>query len=379
MTRNILFLTGTRADFGKLKPLIRAVEQTGGLDYGLFVTGMHLLTKHGHTIDEIRKSGFKNQYAFINQGAGEPMEMVLANTIQGLSRYVREHMPDLLVVHGDRVEALAGAIVGALANVLVAHIEGGELSGTVDELIRHAVSKMSHLHFVANGAAAERLQQLGELPESIHVIGSPDIDVMLSSDLPSLADTCGRYDIPFSSYALALFHPVTTDLQDQRRCAEQFAAALRESHRNWVVIHPNNDHGSDEILLAYRSLVGQPRFRFFPSVRFEHFITLLKHCEFIVGNSSAGIREAPVFAVPTINVGSRQNGRFEYASILNVPCQTEEILRAMAEAPSRRGTTPTHFFGDGRSAENFLNVLRNPKVWETAKQKQFRDVRFSTP
>ncbi|WGK60367.1 UDP-N-acetylglucosamine 2-epimerase [Halopseudomonas sp. SMJS2] len=217
MKRKILFVTGTRADFGKLKPLINKVKDSSLFDYKLFVTGMHLLSKYGHTATEIYKSGFDEAFLYMNQVDGEDMEIVLANTISGLSRYLHENKFDLIVVHGDRVEALAGATVGALRNIPVAHIEGGELSGTVDELMRHAISKMSHFHFVASDIAKRRLIQLGESGSSIHVIGSPDVDIMLSSSLPSISAARNRYNIRFEKFALAMLHPVTTELYDQQK------------------------------------------------------------------------------------------------------------------------------------------------------------------
>src|SRR5690606_22832815 len=179
MRKKILFITGTRADFGKLKPLINVIKSSSDFEYKIFGTGMHMLSKYGNTIHEISKSGFAdNLFEYMNQVEGEPMEVILANIIVGVSRYLHENPVDLIVVHGDRVEALAGATVGALRNILVAHIEGGELSGTVDELMRHAITKLSHLHFVASDVARKRLLQLGESEDSIFVIGSPDIDVM---------------------------------------------------------------------------------------------------------------------------------------------------------------------------------------------------------
>jgi len=194
MKKKILFITATRADFGKLKSLIQAVKEANDFEYQIFGTGMHMLAKYGGTIKEIPRSGFDNLFTFMNQVEGESMEVVLANTIIGLSRYLAENDIDLIVVHGDRVEALAGATVGALRNVLVAHIEGGEISGTVDELMRHAISKLSHVHFVANDKAEQRLKQLGEDPDAIHCIGSPDVDVMLSDELPSLEVAKARYE-----------------------------------------------------------------------------------------------------------------------------------------------------------------------------------------
>lgn len=372
--RKIVFVTGTRADFGKLKPLIHAVDKHPDYEYTIFVTGMHLLTRYGFTVDEVRKAGFSNIYTFMNQVHGEPMEMVLANTIKGLSRYMHEVVPDMLIVHGDRVEALAGAITGALRNILVGHVEGGEISGTVDELIRHAVSKMSHIHFVSNEQAAQRLRQLGEYDESVYVIGSPDIDVILSDTLPSIEEVKEYYDIVYDDYSVLLYHPVTTELDKQRESADILVDALIESKRNYVVIHPNNDTGSDDIFAAYKAFEGLDNFRIFPSMRFEYFITLMKNSSFIIGNSSAGVREAPVLAVPSINLGSRQNNRFRYKTILDINIQKDEILRAAARTTEMSDLKASNFFGHGQSIDNFMVALSNGKIWQTKKQKQFLDI-----
>ena len=378
MNRRIVFLTGTRADFGKLKPLMHAVDGCPLFEGAVFVTGMHMLSRYGLTIDEVTKAGFSRIHGFMNQFRGEPSEHILANTITGLSRYVQEYEPEMIVVHGDRVETLAGAIVGALRNVLVAHIEGGELSGTIDETIRHAVSKLAHLHFVANREAAERLRQLGERPGSIYVIGSPDIDVMLSGKLPDLGSVRRRYGIEAHVYGIVLFHPVTTEPRAQNRAARELVSALVESGLDYVVIYPNNDPGSDAILDEYAALDGKPRFKLLPSMRFEFFLTLLKHARVIVGNSSAGIREAPVYGVPTVNVGSRQHNRFRYESILDVPDDRAAIIDAIARAREMDGIPPSRFFGDGHSAPRFLDALLDGSVWDTQRQKQFCDMDGAT-
>lgn len=370
--KKIVFITGTRADFGKLKPLIRAVAQHADLEYSIFATGMHLLYRYGMTVEEIHKAGFYNIFAYMNQIHGEPMEMVLANTISGLSRYLHENRPDLLVVHGDRVEALAGAIVGALRNILVGHIEGGELSGTVDDLIRHSVTKLAHLHFVANAEAESRLLQLGEKPESIHIIGAPDIDVMLSDDLPDVHEVKKHYAIPFQNFALVLYHPVTTEVNKLPGHVRELADALLESGRNYVVIYPNNDEGSEIILREYARLNGRDNIRIFPSLRFESFLSLLKNAEFIIGNSSAGIHEAPVFGVPTINIGTRQQDRFTHTSIFNVSEKKSIILGAMDSAVSSRSFPPCRHFGTGKSAERFLQALERKSLWGTSTQKGFQ-------
>ncbi|MDD3816149.1 MAG: UDP-N-acetylglucosamine 2-epimerase [Desulfocapsaceae bacterium] len=373
MKKIILFITATRADFGKLKSLIRAVKESDEFEYLIFGTGMHMLAKYGGTIKEIPRSGFDNLFTFMNQVEGESMEVILANTVIGLSRYLAENHVDLIVVHGDRVEALAGATVGALRNVLVAHIEGGEISGTVDELMRHAISKLSHIHFVANERAEKRLKQLGEDPNVIYCIGSPDVDVMLSKELPSLEESRDRYKVNFDSYSIAMLHPVTTELAIQYDNASLFVDVLLESQRNYIVIYPNNDSGSEHIFTAYRRLQNKSNIRLFPSLRFEHYLTFLKNTDFIIGNSSAGIHEAPIYGVPTINIGSRQQNRFKYPTIFDVPFEKEAILSAIESSQSSKSYPTCSHYGIGDSAKQFMKALEKD-VWKVSNQKLFRDV-----
>ena len=374
MKKKILFISGTRADFGKLKPLIRKIQNSDHFEYAIFATGMHMLAKYGSTFIEIRKSGFSNIYPYINQDGAlnNPMDMVLANTIQGLAHYIREHSADMIVVHGDRIEAMAGAIVGALGNTLVAHIEGGEVSGTVDELIRHSITKLSHVHFVSNDEARQRLIQMGELPSTVYIIGSPDIDVMLSDDLPAINEVLAYYEIPFSDYAIFTYHPVTTELPLLRDNIRQLIIAIRESELNYVVIYPNSDTGAEIILEELEQLKGDARFRLLPSMRFEYYLSLLRNARMIVGNSSAGIREAPVYGVPTINIGTRQMNRFKYMSIFDTPTDKEKISMAIKSCPS---VSPVSLhFGHGTSAKLFMEILETENLWGTPKQKQFCDL-----
>jgi UDP-N-acetylglucosamine 2-epimerase (hydrolysing) len=374
--KRILFVSGTRADFGKLKPLIECVKQSPQFQYSIFATGMHMLARYGSTVHEITQAGFDHIFPYINQDGAinSQMDLVLANTINGLGHYIREFSPDMVVIHGDRVETLAGAIAGALNNVLVAHVEGGEVSGTIDELLRHAVSKLSHLHFVSNEQARTRLIQMGEADESIFVVGSPDIDIMLSETLPSLAAVQERYEIPFDHYAIVTYHPVTSELPLLKGHIDEVLKGLQSAGFNYVVIYPNNDTGGDIIVDALSRFGGNPSVRVIPSMRFEYFLTLLKHAKAIVGNSSAGIREAPVYGVPTVNIGTRQMNRFEYSSILNVPEDAGAVAYAMKNLPQT--VVPSRHFGTGDSARRFMDELVRPRVWNTPRQKLFRDLRF---
>ncbi|MCW3106791.1 MAG: neuC [Segetibacter sp.] len=370
--KSIVFLTATRADFGKLKSLIEILQHTDVFEIHIFATGMHMDGKFGYTVREIEKCGYKNIYKYINHDSGASMDITLSRTIEGFANYIRLIQPDLIVVHGDRIEALAGATVGALNNILVAHIEGGELSGTVDELIRHAVSKLSHTHFVANEEAKIRLVQMGERSESVFVIGSPDLDAMKSDTLPSIDEVKKYYEIPFDDYAISMFHPVTTEFTKMYQYAEEYVKALEESNCNYIVIYPNNDSGSDFIFSQIRKLEGNERFRIFPSVRFEAFLSMMENAQFIVGNSSAGIREAPFYGVPTVNVGTRQNGRTKNASIIHTGYSKNEILQAIKKA-LRVEIEPVSLFGNGKSDELFLEIISKEFFWKTSKQKVFSD------
>ncbi|MCL7753191.1 UDP-N-acetylglucosamine 2-epimerase [Polaribacter sp. Z022] len=373
--KKIVFLTGTRADFGKLKSLIKITQNNINFDVQIFVTGMHLDETYGSTVNEIYKSGFKNIYTYKNQDSTEFMDRTLAKTITGFSNFISEQKPDLIVVHGDRVEALAGAIVGSLNNILVSHIEGGEISGTIDELIRHSVSKLSHLHLVSNTEAKKRLIQMGELESSIYVIGSPDLDLMNPNSLPSLKKVKGYYEIPFIDYAIVMFHPVTTDYKNIKKNAKNFVDVLLKSEENFVVIYPNNDLGTVEILKEYKRLENNSRIKIYPSLRFEYFLRLLKEAKFIIGNSSAGVREAPYYKVPTIDVGSRQNNRSQANSIINVSYSSDEILLAIKQLNfKKQKTIDITEFGSGKSDKLFLKLLESNSIWKVNCQKQFQDL-----
>lgn len=371
--KNIVFVTATRADFGKLKPLIRKIENSSIFECHIFATGMHTLSKYGNTIKEIEKERYKNIYAYINQNDTEKMDIILSNTILGFSHYISELCPDMIVVHGDRIEALAGAIVGSLNNILVSHIEGGEISGTIDETMRHAITKLSHIHFVSNIKARKRLIQLGEKASHVFEIGSPDIEIMLSKNLPSLGSLKKRYNINFNCYAIFIYHPVTTELNRLNNNIINVISALIQSNKKYIVLYPNNDMGSDIILKEFERIKNKPNFRILPSMRFEYFLTLLKNSNFIIGNSSAGIREAPVYGVPTINIGTRQHGRSTNKKIININEKVTDILQAIENVDNKKIDSVKEF-GEGNSCEKFYEILLNGKIWDISPQKMFVDI-----
>lgn len=375
MKKKIIFLTGTRADYGKMKTLMLKVQEHSKYELFLFVTGMHLMPLYGSTWREIEKDGFKNVYHFANQFTETSTDQALGNTIKGLSEYILEVRPDIIVVHGDRIEALAGALVGALNNVLVAHIEGGEISGTIDESIRHAITKLAHVHFVSNIEAKNRIIQLGESGDNIHVIGSPDIDIMLSQNLPELDEVKNRYGIHFDSYAIVMYHPVTTEINDGYEKAKRFVDGLIATNKNYIIIYPNNDLGNKIILKEYERLKPLSNFLLYPSLRFEYFLSLLKNADFIIGNSSSGIREASVYGVMAIDVGSRQNGRYSRTQKYILHCEEneEEIINKVNEVYDGNKIVNKSNFGNGDSAQLFLDIINDEHFCEIGIQKRFID------
>ncbi len=370
--KSIVFITGTRADYGKLKPLMQAVEQSERFTLYIYISGMHLLEKYGGTYHEVIKDGYNHVQVAFGQHFSDSMSYNTGNVICDLTGYVNSIQPDLIVVHGDRIDALAGAIVGALNNIRVAHIEGGEVSGTIDESIRHAISKFAHFHFVSNEDARTRLIQLGEAQENIHVIGSPDIDIMLSPDLPSLEQSKKRYDIPFGQYGILMYHPVTTEFPVIRDYIRELVDAVIASGRHYIVIYPNNDLGTEIILSEYHRLEKNPNFRIFPSIRFEYFLTFLRHAQFMIGNSSAGIRETCVYGVPSIDIGNRQSGRYlpdKVRNIQHVNADRDEILSAIHDIDRYR--IPSRDFGNGNSTALFMDILSKDTLWNSSLQKRF--------
>ncbi|MEL1136134.1 UDP-N-acetylglucosamine 2-epimerase [Desulfitobacterium sp. THU1] len=366
----IVFITGTRADYGKLKSLIKETQKY--FETHVYVCGMHLLPQHGSTYNDIINDGYENIHLAKDIVYTSKMDIDLASTMISLNSYVNAIKPDLIVVHGDRIEALAGAISGMLNNVLIAHIEGGEVTGTVDEAIRHSISKMAQYHFVANYESKLRILQLGESEENIYITGSPDIDIMLS-ELPSINEVKHRYNIEFDEYAILIYHPVTTEAMATEKRILQVLAAVEKSGNNFIVIYPNNDLGSDVIIREIEKLKSNKRYMVFQSLPFEYFLSLLKHSLFIIGNSSAGIREACVYGIPAIDLGTRQQGRYQHSYLRNIQHSQEnenEILSCIKQ--TARHKCISHYFGNGNSAKHFVDVLKSGRA--ASVQKKFIDM-----
>jgi len=373
--KKIIFVTATRADYGKLKSIIISSQKIKSFRTAVFVTGMHNMKEYGNTHELIRNDKIKNITKFFNQKIGDNHDQILSKTIDGFSKFAKKNKPDLVIIHGDRIEPLACAIVCCLNNIKIAHFEGGELSGTVDEIFRHSISKLCNIHFVTNKTAKKRLIQMGELKQNIFITGSPDVDVLLDKNLPSLNQAYKKYDIKFTSYGLAIFHPVTTDIQNLSLNITKFIKALQKSKKQFILIYPNNDLGSKIILDEYKK-INNKNIKIFPSIRFEYYLTLLKNCNFIIGNSSSGIIEAPYYGVPTINIGNRQKNRANLRSILNCKYDYSSIVKLINYYFIKKRFKSSYFFGLGKSNIKVMKVLKSKKIWSLHNQKQFKDINF---
>jgi UDP-N-acetylglucosamine 2-epimerase (hydrolysing) len=373
MKKKILFVTCTRADYGKLKSLIIKIQKNNSFISKVFVSGLHNMKRYGLTYGEIVKDKINGIYRYSNQTENMRMDEILMSTMRGFSSFLIRYKPDLVIVHGDRIEPLACALSSLLNNYLVAHIEGGEVSGTVDEMLRHSISKISHLHLVSNKTARKRLIQMGENKRYIFEVGSPDVDLILSKNLPKIESARKRYNIRFNNFGIAIIHPVTTNIKNLERETKIFFSALVKTNLNYIIIFPNNDLGSEIILEEIYKLKNNSKFRIFQSIRFEHYLTLLKNSRFVIGNSSSGIMQAPYYGITTINIGTRQSNRLKTKLIKNIFFNEKKIIKTIDQIKDRK-IIKRKFFGEGNSAKKIEKLLLSNKIWNISKQKNFIDL-----
>ncbi len=367
--KRLLFVTGTRADFGKLEPLATAAA-AAGFAISFFITGMHMMRRYGETRLEVRRFPGAEFFEFVNQREGDAQEFILSKTLLGFSDFVHEHRPDLVVIHGDRVEALAASIVCAMKYIPSAHIEGGEVSGTIDESIRHCNTKLCATHFVSSEAARARVLALGEAPDSVYNIGSPELDTHARPSGVSIEQVKARYAIPFDDYGIVIFHPVTSEVDTMGAQARALFERLVASGKRFVVILPNNDPGTEDIIAVLDTL-PKDRFRLIPSMRFNYFSELMKNAAVLVGNSSAGVRESPFLGVPSLDVGTRQNQRANAASIAACSALDAAAIDAFLGRQWGERHAANASFGAGDAAARFVATLSSPTYWGRPVQKQF--------
>jgi|ETN01SMinimDraft_4_1059930.scaffolds.fasta_scaffold03416_4 UDP-N-acetylglucosamine 2-epimerase (non-hydrolysing)/GDP/UDP-N,N'-diacetylbacillosamine 2-epimerase (hydrolysing) len=337
--RKIAIVTGTRGEYGIYTSVLDAIDAHPDIEYELIVTCMHLSEQFGHTIDEIRKDGRKigaevDMLKYPDTLAGMSKNAGVA--IIGMTEAIEKIKPDIVLVLGDRDEQLAGAIAGAHMNIPVAHLHGGEMTGTLlDENIRHAITKYSHIHLPATKRSAEYIERMGEPKENIILVGAAGVDSVKRKGKMSREELAKRFDFdPNKRIILSLQYPVTTQYEEMKQQMEEVMDALLELNEQTVYVYSNSDAGHTEMMEVLEEKVGatENKIKIFKSLSYEVYLSLMKTADVMMGNSSSGVLEAPSCETPYVLIGTRQQGREQAASIQEIPCKKEDILKAVDKA-----------------------------------------------
>lgn len=366
MARRICVVTGSRAEYGLLYWVLHELREAPDVELQLVVTGMHLAHEFGHTVDEIERDGFaiaRRVDMLVSSDTASGTAKSIGLGVIGMSDAVEQLRPDVVLLLGDRFEILAAAQACLVHNVPVAHIAGGDTTeGAFDESIRHAITKMAHLHFVTNELSARRVRQLGEDPATVHVVGNPGLDHLRRRPLlsrpeleRSLGASLGARNI------LITFHPVTLEPHEGVRQQEELLAALDALPADTVLwfTRPNADAGGRELSrrLGEWALVRE-RAHVFDSLGQLRYLSLMSHVNLVLGNSSSGLYEAPSFGIPTVDVGDRQRGRLRAGSVLHCEAEREQIARTIQRASELDCRGTVNPYGDGDSARRIAQTLR---------------------
>jgi len=327
--KKILYVSGSRADFELMRETLLHIDKNPNLELLIVITGMHLLESRGNTLDEVKKKGFPIAATVSMFDDNEhDMGLALGKCIQKLSPVFQQLRPDIVLIEGDRIEALATGIVAALLNIPVAHVSGGDVSKSIDDSIRHALTKFAHVHFPGTEESAERIKKMGEEHWRIHMVGTPMNTTTLSKE-----DLENELGFPIDNPLLVVQHPVTTESTEAPFQMKETMEAIKELGKQAIVVLPNTDSGGNDMIRVIQDYESNS-IKVFKNLPGTVFSSLLHHASAIVGNSSAGIVEAPHFETPCVNVGIRQQGREQASNVLNVDHDKEKIKESITIALS---------------------------------------------
>jgi GDP/UDP-N,N'-diacetylbacillosamine 2-epimerase (hydrolysing) len=362
MSRKICYITGTRADFGLIQSTLQAIYQSDDLTLSIIVTGTHLADQYGSTIDDIVAAGLPVSAKVVCDLAppsGATMARNIGIMLIGFVDALNEIKPDLVLLLGDRGEMLAGALAAIHLNIHIAHIHGGERSGSVDEPIRHAISKLSHFHFTATKDAQDRLVRMGEPPERIFVTGAPGLDGI--EKLACLARKTLMTEMGLdlqAPVALMVYHPVLQEVRSAEEGVLLILNALRAQGVQVVALMPNSDAGSDQIRNVLKTRANEPGVRVVTHFPRERFISWIAAVDLMIGNSSAGIIEAASFGTSVINIGSRQNLRERNTNTIDSSVDAIAIESAVALALAHGPHLRKNIYGDGHASRRIVDLLK---------------------
>jgi UDP-hydrolysing UDP-N-acetyl-D-glucosamine 2-epimerase len=373
----------SRSDWGHLVPVLEAIRDAPDLDLRLLIAGMHLSADFGGTVKEIEAQGWPIAEQIAMLEPGDSPEAIAASTGRGVigfaAAYARQR-PDIVVLLGDRFEMLAAAVAALPFALPVAHIHGGETSeGAMDNQIRHAITKLAHLHFASAPEHGKRIAAMGEEDWRIHVVGAPGLDRLRTVGLLSRDEVVATLGLPPKGpWLLVTFHPVTLEHEDTTRHVDELLAALDAVDATVVMTYPNADTAGRTIVERVEEFAARtPRAKIFRNLGDRLYLSLLKHADAMVGNSSSGLIEAPSFALPVVNVGSRQRGRLRGGNVVDVAPRRDDIVRGIRTALEpdlrRRLDGQPNPYGDGRAASRIVAVLRDVALDARLIQKRERD------
>ena len=376
--RKITVTTGTRADYGLLRPILNEISSSKNLDLFLIVTGMHLSKKHGLTINEIKKDGFKISASFNMLPKGNSKHLIsetLGKAVVDFSKIFNKIQPDINVILGDRDEMLASAVSAYHMNIPNAHIHGGDRSGGIDEYTRHAITKISNIHFAPSKKSKERILKMGENPKYVFFTGSPAVDEVKNNKITDKKMLESRYSIKFSGDDILLvYHPVTTQVENTENQITNSLKAIQMVNKPTIAVAPNSDAGNNVIfkhLTAFSK--SHPSFMLFKSFPRSDYLGMLKNCKVLIGNSSSGIIEASYFKIPVINIGIRQKNREKGLNVLDAEDSSvisihSKLVKALKMKKQHLSTTS--IYGTGNTAKKITKYLETIKLNSTLIEKQ---------
>jgi GDP/UDP-N,N'-diacetylbacillosamine 2-epimerase (hydrolysing) len=379
MKRKIAVVTGTRAEYGILSPVLQAIQARPGLELALVVTGMHLSREFGYTVTEIKKDGFRIA-ARVNMLPADDTPAAMAASvgkgITGLVRAWQRLEPDIILVLGDRTEPLAAAISGTYMNIPLAHIHGGDVCGNIDDSARHAITRFAHIHFPATRSSAARILKMGEEKWRVHLVGSPALDVILREPALPAGTLAKKYSLDLTRpLILVIQHPVTSQVDEAPRQMRETLEAVVELGYPAVVLYPNSDAGGRRMIEVIREYEKHPLIKAFPSLPRREYLSLMKLAGAMVGNSSSGIGEAPSLGLPAVNIGIRQAGRERGANVIDCNHRKNDIIRAIKQALTdkeflaevKKCRSP---YGDGKTSRRIAEILSEVEITPQLLQKK---------
>jgi UDP-hydrolysing UDP-N-acetyl-D-glucosamine 2-epimerase len=374
--RKVAIFVGSRANYSSIKSVLAAIQRHPDLELLLLVGASALLERYGSVVDLIEQDGFEVAARVYMLVEGETPSTMAKSTGLGLlelTAHFEQMRPDVVVTVGDRFETMATTLAASYMNIPVAHTMGGEISGTIDESIRHAVTKFAHIHFPASADARDRIIRLGEVPEHVHLVGCPRIDLVadiLSKPMvclqPALFDegVGGELDLD-QPFILVSQHPVTTEYGEGEAQITMTLEAISELDLPAIVLWPNADAGSDSIargIRKWRERKCDGRMRFFKNLSTESYVSLMRRTSCLVGNSSSGIREGAFIGTPVVNIGSRQTARERGNNVLDVPYDKSKIREAIVRQMSHGTYAMEAIYGDGRAGQRIADILSTEVV-----------------